>query len=169
VDQARAGLGCQRERVVNRTWQLCELKAILSYAELILLIRQRKGNVKALEERMTAPFVSDSEGVFVDVHSRDRRGRRTAPATAAGGAPPPPPRRQQQWRPPPSARRQLRGGGPGDARRASVVAVVTITLVAVVGVVIVVVFVVVVVIIIVIIAVVLVAVGLSERSHASLR
>jgi hypothetical protein len=36
----------------------------------IFLIRQRKGNVEASDERMTAPFALDSEGVFVDVHSR---------------------------------------------------------------------------------------------------
>ncbi len=45
------------------------MKAILSYTALIFLIRQRKGNVEALEERMSVPFASDSEGVFVDVHS----------------------------------------------------------------------------------------------------
>jgi hypothetical protein len=39
------------------------------YAVLIFPIRQRKGNVEASEERMTAPFTSDSKGVFVDVHS----------------------------------------------------------------------------------------------------
>jgi hypothetical protein len=39
------------------------------YAALIFPSRQRKGSVKASEERMTAPFASDSEGVFVDVHS----------------------------------------------------------------------------------------------------
>jgi hypothetical protein len=48
---------------------LCESKAILLYAASIFPIRQRKGNVEASEERMTAPFVSDSEGMFVDVHS----------------------------------------------------------------------------------------------------
>jgi hypothetical protein len=51
------------------TQQLCESKAILSYAVLIFLIWQRKGNVEASEERMTAPFALDSEGVFVGVHS----------------------------------------------------------------------------------------------------
>jgi hypothetical protein len=69
ADQARAGLGRQRKRVVDQTQQLCESKAILSYAASIFPIRQRKGNVKASEERMTAPFVSDSKGVFVDLHS----------------------------------------------------------------------------------------------------
>ncbi len=39
------------------------------YAASIFLIRQRKRNVEALEERMTAPFMSDSEGVFMDMHS----------------------------------------------------------------------------------------------------
>ncbi len=39
------------------------------YAASIFLIRQRKGNVKVSEERMTMPFALDSEGVFVDVHS----------------------------------------------------------------------------------------------------
>ncbi len=50
-------------------WQLCELKALLSYATSIFPIRQRKGNVKASEERMTVPFALDSRGVFVDLHS----------------------------------------------------------------------------------------------------
>jgi hypothetical protein len=49
--------------------QLCELKAILLYAASIFPIWQRKGNVEALEERMTALFALDSKGVFVDVHS----------------------------------------------------------------------------------------------------
>jgi hypothetical protein len=41
------------------------LKAILLYATSIFMIWQRKGNVEASEERMTARF----EGMFVDVHS----------------------------------------------------------------------------------------------------
>ncbi len=45
------------------------MKAILSYAALIFLIRQKKGNVEASEERMTAPFASDIEGMFMDMHS----------------------------------------------------------------------------------------------------
>jgi hypothetical protein len=48
---------------------LCESKAILLYAASIFLIRQRKGNIEASEERMTAPFALDSKGVFVDLHS----------------------------------------------------------------------------------------------------
>jgi carboxypeptidase T len=50
-------------------WQSCESKVILLYAGLIFPIRQRKGNVKASKERMTAPFALDSKGMFVDVHS----------------------------------------------------------------------------------------------------
>jgi hypothetical protein len=69
VDQARAGLGHQHERVIDRLRRSCESKAILSYAASIFPIRQRKGNVEALEEKMTAPFASDSKGVFVDVHA----------------------------------------------------------------------------------------------------
>jgi hypothetical protein len=48
---------------------LCELKAILLYAASIFPIQQRKGKVKALEERMTVQFALDSKGVFVDMHS----------------------------------------------------------------------------------------------------
>jgi hypothetical protein len=49
--------------------QSCESKAILSYATWIFLIWQREGNIEASEEGMTAPFASDSKGVFVEVHS----------------------------------------------------------------------------------------------------
>ncbi len=69
VNQARAGLGRQREHVIDWAWRLCESKAILLYATSMFPIRQRKGGVKASEDRMIVPFASDSEGVFVDVHS----------------------------------------------------------------------------------------------------
>jgi hypothetical protein len=70
VDQARAGLGRQRERVIDRMRRLCESKALLLYVASIFPIQKRKGNVKALEERMTAPFALDSRGVFVDLGVR---------------------------------------------------------------------------------------------------
>jgi hypothetical protein len=69
VDQARAGLDRQHEHVVDQMRQSCELRVILLYAPSIFPIRQRKGNIKASEERMTAWFALDRKGMFVDVHS----------------------------------------------------------------------------------------------------
>ena len=49
-----------------------ETKAILAYAASIFPFKQRKGNVKVSEEKMNTPFATDSEGVFIDVHSHGR-------------------------------------------------------------------------------------------------